>query len=137
MINEYIKELISNNSRVIIPDFGAFMIQNSDNGKIISFNDFLKFNDGVLVNKIIVNEHILELESKYDPMFTVEVVNNKVVSGVPFRDAYKEVGIAVQEGRFKFDKPTSASQLAHTHEGSIGNLCTEEIKKKMDKASKW
>ena len=90
-----------------------------------------------MLDHIIVNEHILELESKYDPMFTVEVVNNKVVSGVPFRDAYKEVGIAVQEGRFKFDKPTAASQLAHTHEGSIGNLCTEEIKKKMDKASKW
>ena len=64
MINEYIKELISNNSRVIIPDFGAFMIQNSDNGKIISFNDFLKFNDGVLVNKIIVNEHIDATQSK-------------------------------------------------------------------------
>ena len=92
---------------------------------------------GYMLDHIIVNEHILELESKYDPMFTVEVVNNKVVSGVPFRDAYKEVGIAVQEGRFKFDKPTAASQLAHTHEGSIGNLCTEEIKKKMDKASKW
>ncbi|MBO4657254.1 MAG: argininosuccinate lyase [Bacteroidales bacterium] len=92
---------------------------------------------GYMLEHIIVNEHILELESKYDPMFTVEVVNNKVVSGVPFRDAYKEVGIAVQEGRFKFDKPTAASQLAHTHEGSIGNLCTEEIKKKMDKASKW
>lgn len=92
---------------------------------------------GYMLDHIIVNEHILELESKYDPMFTVEVVNNKVASGVPFRDAYKEVGIAVQEGRFKFDKPTAASQLAHTHEGSIGNLCTEEIKKKMDKASKW
>ena len=92
---------------------------------------------GYMLDHIIVNEHILELESKYDPMFTVEVVNNKVASGVPFRDAYKEVGIAVQEGRFKFDKPTAASQLAHTHEGSIGNLCTGEIKKKMDKASKW
>ena len=89
-----------------------------------------------MLDHIIVNEHILEQDSKYDPMFTVEVVNNKVVSGVPFRDAYREVGIAVQEGRFKFDKPAAVSELAHTHEGSMGNLCTEEIRKKMDKAAK-
>ncbi|MBR3030758.1 MAG: argininosuccinate lyase [Bacteroidales bacterium] len=90
-----------------------------------------------MLEHITVNEHILEQDSKYDPMFTVEVVNNKVVSGVPFRDAYREVGIAVQEGRFTFDKPAKASELAHTHEGSMGNLCTEEIKEKMDKAAKW
>jgi len=90
-----------------------------------------------MLEHIKVNEHILEQDDRYDPMFTVEVVNNKVVSGVPFRDAYKEVGITVQEGRFSFDKPTAASELAHTHEGSMGNLCTAEIKEKMDKASKW
>jgi argininosuccinate lyase len=90
-----------------------------------------------MLEHIKVNEHILEQDDRYDPMFTVEVVNNKVVSGVPFRDAYKEVGIAVQEGRFSFDKPAAASELAHTHEGSMGNLCTAEIKEKMDKASKW
>ena len=89
-----------------------------------------------MLEHISVNEHILEQDSKYDPMFTVEVVNNKVVSGVPFRDAYREVGIAVQEGRFTFDKPAAASELAHTHEGSMGNLCTKEIKEKMDKAAK-
>lgn len=89
-----------------------------------------------MLEHISVNEHILDQDDRYDPMFTVEVVNNKVVSGVPFRDAYKEVGIAVQEGRFSFDKPAAASQLAHTHEGSMGNLCTAQIKEKMDKASR-
>ncbi|MBP5302322.1 MAG: argininosuccinate lyase [Bacteroidales bacterium] len=89
-----------------------------------------------MLEHISVNEHILDQDSKYDPMFTVEVVNNKVVSGVPFRDAYREVGIAVQEGRFSFDKPAAASELAHTHEGSMGNLCTEEIKGKMEKAAR-
>ena len=89
-----------------------------------------------MLEHIRVNEHILDQDDRYDPMFTVEVVNNKVVSGVPFRDAYKEVGIAVQEGRFFFDKPSAASQLAHTHEGSMGNLCTAQIKEKMDKASR-
>ena len=86
-----------------------------------------------MLEHISVNEHILDQDDRYDPMFTVEVVNNKVVSGVPFRDAYKEVGIAVQEGRFSFDKPAAASQLAHTHEGSMGNLCTAQIKERWTK----
>lgn len=90
-----------------------------------------------MLEHIQVNDHILKDSSLYDPMFTVEMVDNMVVAGTPFRDAYKEVGIAVQEGRFSFTKPEKTSDLKHTHEGSIGNLCTEEIKKKMEKASKW
>lgn len=90
-----------------------------------------------MLEHIQVNDHILKDSSLYDPMFTVEMVDNMVVAGTPFRDAYKEVGIAVQEGRFSFIKPEKTSDLKHTHEGSIGNLCTEEIKKKMEKASKW
>lgn len=58
MISKYIKELIPNNSRIIIPDFGAFMIQDTPNGKVISFNDFLKFNDSVLLNRIITSEKV-------------------------------------------------------------------------------
>lgn len=58
MISKYIKELIPDNSRIIIPDFGAFMIQNTPTGQVISFNDFLKFNDSILLNKIIVSEKI-------------------------------------------------------------------------------
>jgi hypothetical protein len=58
MIKKYISELVSGNNRVIIPDFGAFMIQDTPEGKVISFNDFLKFNDGLLVNHIIKNEKV-------------------------------------------------------------------------------
>ena len=58
MISKYIKELIPGNSRIIIPDFGAFMIQDTPSGKVISFNDFLKFNDSVLLNKIITSEKV-------------------------------------------------------------------------------
>lgn len=58
MIKKYIIELISGNNRVIIPDFGAFMIQETPEGKVMSFNDFLKFNDGLLVNHIIKNEKV-------------------------------------------------------------------------------
>ena len=58
MIKNYLKGLIESNSRVIVPDFGAFMVQTSAKGKQISFNDFLKFNDGLLANEIIRAEKI-------------------------------------------------------------------------------
>lgn len=58
MISKYLKVLIESNNRIIIPDFGAFMIQDSPEGKQISFNDFLKFNDGLLVNQIIKTDKI-------------------------------------------------------------------------------
>jgi argininosuccinate lyase len=80
-----------------------------------------------MIGQIQVNEHILE-DSKYDYLFTVEDVNRLVLEGVPFRDAYKKVGMEVQRGMYK---PTKT--VHHTHEGSIGNLCTELIKEKMNR----
>ena len=68
-----------------------------------------------------MNRHILD-DEKYTPIFSVEKVNRLAASGVPFRDAYKQVGLEIEAGRFATDK-----QVHHTHEGSIGNLCTEEI----------
>lgn len=67
----------------------------------------------------------------YDYLFTVEEVNRRALSGMPFRDAYRSVGIEVNEGRFHYDRAT----LAHTHAGSIGNLCTSEIAAKMHRAA--
>ena len=84
-----------------------------------------------MLENISVNEDILS-DPKYKYLFTVEVVNNRVLEGMPFRDAYKSVGIEVNEGKFEFDVNTG---LNHTHKGSLGNLCTEEIKDKMKKAS--
>ena len=84
-----------------------------------------------MLENISVNEDILS-DPKYKYLFTVEVVNNRVLEGMPFRDAYKSVGIEVNEGKFEFDANTG---LNHTHKGSLGNLCTEEIKEKMKKAS--
>ncbi|MDR2562914.1 MAG: argininosuccinate lyase [Prevotellaceae bacterium] len=78
-----------------------------------------------MLQHVQVNEHILD-DAKYDYLFTVEEVNRLVLSGMAFRDAYKEVGRQVAEGRFKTDK-----RVNHTHEGSIGNLCTQEIRQKM------
>ena len=84
-----------------------------------------------MLENISVNEDILS-DPKYKYLFTVEVVNNRVLEGMPFRDAYKSVGIEVNEGKFEFDANTG---LNHTHKGSLGNLCTEEIKDKMKKAA--
>ena len=73
-----------------------------------------------------VNEHILD-DRKYDYLFTVEDVNRLVLQGVPFREAYRQVGMAVQRGEYQ---PTR--EVHHTHEGSIGNRCTAEIRRKME-----
>ena len=82
-----------------------------------------------MLEHIAVNREILD-DSKYDYLFTVEEVNQRVLQGIPFREAYKEVGREVEEGTFHARK-----EVHHTHAGSIGNLCTEEIRKKMEMAS--
>lgn len=82
-----------------------------------------------MLENITVNENILD-DPKYMYLFTVEEVNRRVLEGMPFRDAYRSVGIEVNEGKFQF-----SGELNHTHKGSIGNLCNEEIKEKMKKAA--
>ena len=74
-----------------------------------------------IINKMEVNEHILD-NPVYDPMFSVEEVNRLAAEGMPFRDAYKKVGLDIEAGQFTPDK-----QIHHTHEGSIGNLCNDRI----------
>lgn len=90
-----------------------------------------------MLQSIEINPHILE-DPKYRYIFTVEEVNRRTLSGTPFRDAYKQVGIEVNEGRFDFEGGAlKASDLHHTHEGSLGNLCTEQILTKFQKAANW
>lgn len=79
-----------------------------------------------IINKIEVNSHILD-NPMYDPIFSVEEVNKLVLAGMPFRDAYRKVGMEIEAGSFVPDKT-----IRHTHEGSIGNLMTESIVKMMD-----
>lgn len=74
-----------------------------------------------IINKIEVNEHILD-DPMYDPIFSVEEVNRLAAAGMPFRDAYKKVGLEIEAGTFHADH-----NIHHTHEGSIGNLCNDEI----------
>ncbi|MBR4908134.1 MAG: argininosuccinate lyase, partial [Acidaminococcaceae bacterium] len=85
-----------------------------------------------MLEHIEVNEHILD-NPLYDYLFTVEEVNSRVLAGVPFRDAYKQVGIEVNEGRFHYNK----GKLNHTHIGSIGNLCNDKIARRMEQELVW
>ena len=80
----------------------------------------------LMLSNISVKEHIADAE-QYQFMFSVEEVNKLVMQGVPFRDAYQQVGNAIEKGQF-----TYSTQINHTHEGSIGNLCNAEIGQMMD-----
>ena len=74
-----------------------------------------------IMHEIRVNEHILD-DKRYDPIFSVEEVNRLAREGMPFRDAYKRVGLEIEAGEF-----TPVKEVHHTHEGSIGNLCNDRI----------
>ena len=79
----------------------------------------------MMLDHMIVNKDIAD-DSRYDYMFTVEEVNRLVLEGMPFRDAYRKVGLEVQNGTFNPDR-----NVSHTHLGSIGNLATDLIRAKM------
>ena len=82
---------------------------------------------GLMLTDIEIKKDILT-DEKYKYIFSVEEVNKLVNAGVPFRDAYKSVGMDIETGNF-----TYSTTINHSHEGSIGSLCTEEIKKQMQK----
>lgn len=79
------------------------------------------------LKEIKVNKKILE-DPKYDYLFSVDTLNELVQNGMPFRDAYKKMGEKINDGSF-----IPKRDIHHTHEGSLGNLCLEEIRKKMEK----
>lgn len=76
---------------------------------------------GRMIGEIKVNEEVIN-DDKYTYIFSVEEVNRLVLEGMPFRDAYKKVGMDIENGKFSHNR-----QVNHTHEGSIGNLCNEQI----------
>lgn len=81
---------------------------------------------GFMFDEIIIKDDILK-DDKYKFVFSVEVVNELVLNGLPFRDAYKKVGELIQSGEYKVP-----AEVNHTHEGSVGNLCLDEIKGMMN-----
>jgi argininosuccinate lyase len=82
---------------------------------------------GLMLSGIEIKKEILN-DEKYKHLFSVEEVNKLVNEGIPFRDAYKKIRSDIEAGNFIYN-----TSIVHTHEGSIGNLCTEEIKKMMEK----
>lgn len=96
------------------------------------FPAFKNLNDciamaGLMLSNISVNKDLLK-DEKYKYLFSVEEVNKLVLQGMPFRDAYKKVGIDIEQNTF-----TYSTEVNHIHEGSIGNLCNEQVKKNMEK----
>jgi argininosuccinate lyase len=81
---------------------------------------------GLMLSNIEVKKDLLK-DEKYKYLFSVEEVNKLVLQGTPFRDAYKKVGLDIEAGNFNYTPVT-----AHTHEGSIGNLCNQQIQQMMD-----
>ena len=82
---------------------------------------------GLMLSNIEIKKDIL-VDEKYKYLFSVEEVNKLVNAGMPFRDAYKKVGLDIEAGNFTYN-----DAVQHSHEGSIGNLCTAEIKQQMEK----
>jgi argininosuccinate lyase len=80
---------------------------------------------GLMLSNISIKKELLA-DEKYKFLFSVEEVNKLVLQGMPFRDAYKKVGLDIEEGKF-----TYSTAVNHTHEGSIGNLCNEQIQQQM------
>lgn len=79
-----------------------------------------------MLRHIQINKNAID-DPKYDYLYSVEAVNAEVLNGLSFREAYQKVGKSIAEGEYK-----PAKQVNHTHEGSIGNLCNEEIRRKME-----
>lgn len=102
-------------------------------------HDCLQMTDYMLAH-IEVNTHILD-NPLYSHLFTVEEVNRRTLSGTPFREAYRQVGTEVNEGRFKYSggdtASLKASDLGHTHIGSLGNLCNDMVAELMRQASNF
>lgn len=81
---------------------------------------------GLMLSNIIIKKDLLN-DEKYKYLFSVEEVNKLVLQGIPFRDAYKKVGLDIEQGNF-----SHTTTVNHTHEGSIGNLCNHQVKQAME-----
>jgi argininosuccinate lyase len=81
---------------------------------------------GIMLTNIEIKEDLLK-DEKYKYLFSVEEVNKMVLQGMPFRDAYKKIGIDIAMKSYTYD-----AKVNHTHEGSIGNLSNDKIKEQMD-----
>jgi len=135
MLDKYLIELINSNNRVIIPDFGAFMIQDSPEGKQISFNDFLRFNDGLLVNQIIKEEKVNKDDALNKIKSFVKEVNKVFTEKKPYE--IKGLGFLTKDnqGNIKFEKTLTAEKKSGTQSSKPATPAakTNEKKKETEK----
>ncbi len=128
MIKNYLKGLIESNSRVIVPDFGAFMVQTSAKGKQISFNDFLKFNDGLLANEIIRAEKITKGEATEKIKVFVKEIQDTFAKKGKF--VIEGVGVLSKDnfGNIKFETSVSevSTSVSAPIEPTVDNSKAEE-----------
>ncbi|GAB3414791.1 argininosuccinate lyase [Niabella aquatica] len=88
---------------------------------------------GLMLSNIDIKKEIL-VDEKYKYLFTVDLVNQMVMQGIPFRDAYIQVGRSVEDGSYQAPRSFGAALGVRSHEGSIQNLCTAQIRSGMDNA---
>lgn len=139
MISKYLKALIESNNRIIIPDFGAFMIQDSPEGKQISFNDFLKFNDGLLVNQMIKTDKISKDQATAQVKDFIKAVEKSFTQKKPYH--IEGVGFLSKDnhGNIKFEtkiEDTKEQKPAATDVKPTIELATEPKKEEAPKAAK-
>jgi len=136
MINKYLKELVENNNRIIIPDFGAFMVQSTPDGKQISFNDFLKFNDGLLVNQIIKAEKISKNDAADKVKEFVKSIDEAFSKGESFE--VKELGFLVKDnnGNIKFEKELTGPKAGTPKTDAKPTIVLDEKKPEKKVAAK-
>lgn len=136
MINKYLKELVENNNRIIIPDFGAFMVQSTPDGKNISFNDFLKFNDGLLVNQIIKAEKISKNDAADKVKEFVKSIEAAFSKGESFE--VKELGFLVKDnnGNIKFEKELGGAKAEAPKTDAKPTIVLDEKKEDKNEETK-
>ena len=126
MLSKYIKELIPNNSRIIIPDFGAFMIQDTPKGKVISFNDFLKFNDSILLNRIITAEKVDSAKGKEEIKAYIAEIEAAFKAGEKF--AVDGVGYLSKDSQNNINFEQDESAKGKSTPKAAAKPKTEEVK---------
>jgi len=136
MLDKYLIELINSNNRVIIPDFGAFMIQDSPEGKQISFNDFLRFNDGLLVNQIIKEEKVNKDDALNKIKSFVKEVNKVFTEKKPYE--IKGLGFLTKDsqGNIKFEKTLTAEKKSGTQSSKPATPAAKTSEKKKETEKK-
>jgi len=129
MISKYLKALIESNNRIIIPDFGAFMIQDTPEGKQISFNDFLKFNDGLLVNQIIKTDKISKNQASDQVKEFISAVEKNFSQNKPY--FMEGIGQLTRDssGNIKFDKKLTDTPSTSPTDTKPTIVIDEEAKK--------